>query len=173
MPGAESNTDNAIEDWELIRRVVLRLDQSITADVGDVGVPGQSFGVLHILLNAPQRRLPMTQLARQMSMTAGGFTKLADRLGRAGLIDRRGAEQDRRVVYAALTAEGVKVARRAEKRYQDALRKNVLNAISAKRLGGVADALRALDETVPALPDEFGRTGSRDPALPERRRRPR
>jgi DNA-binding MarR family transcriptional regulator len=161
----------SIEAWELIRRVVLRVDQAIVTEVGDVGVPGQAFGVLHILLNAPKRRLPMTYLARQMGMTAGGFTKLADRLGRAGLIDRRGAEGDRRVVYATLTPEGVRIARKAERRYEAALRRHVLSAVSAQRLSSIASGLAPLDDAAPSVSPELGLAQQpRDPALPDRRR---
>ena len=170
MPTA-SGLDQSLTDWELIRRLVLRTDEAIAADVGDVGVPGQAFGVLHLLLHAPQRQLPMTELARQMFMTAGGFTKLADRLGQAGLIDRRGDEGDRRVVYARLTTTGVSAARQAERRYRAAVKARLLDTLDARRLRVAADALRPLQAAAPALPAEFGRRKpGRDPALPDRRR---
>lgn len=162
-----------VQDWELIRRAVLHTEQRIRADVGDLGVPGQSFGVLHLLLYAPNRRLPMTYLAREVSMTAGGFTKLADRLGNAGLIDRRGSEGDRRVVYAALTAAGVRVARRAERRYQAALERHVSSAITPNQLSAAAQRLRPLDEALRAAAGELPETVQpREPSLPDRRRAP-
>ncbi|TAM92298.1 MAG: MarR family transcriptional regulator [Jatrophihabitans sp.] len=163
--------DQALADWGVLRHLVLALDDDITADVGDVGVPGQSFGVLHLLLHAPQRQMPMTELARRMFMTAGGFTKLADRLGQAGLIDRRGAAADRRVVFATLTKEGITAARQAERRYRDAISTRLLGTIDAGRLAAAVEALRPLLATAPALPADFGqRVEARDPALPERRR---
>ena len=166
--------DQAALDWELIRRVVARADQRILSQVAGPELPEQSFGVLHALLNAPDKRLPMSHLARELLMTSGGFTKLADRLGRAGLIDRRGSEGDRRVVYASLTAEGVQVARDAERRYRAALREQLLQTLTPAQLAMVADGLRPLDDH-PDPPHEGAPArsgGSAGPAapVPERRR---
>ena len=61
------------------------------------------FSVLTLLFDSDEQRLPMSRIARDLAMTSGGFTKLADRMARDGLIDRRGSSGDRRVVFAALT----------------------------------------------------------------------
>ena len=58
------------------------------------------FAVLTLLLDSEDQRLPMSRIARDLAMTSGGFTKLADRMARDGLIDRRGSSGDRRVVFA-------------------------------------------------------------------------
>jgi DNA-binding MarR family transcriptional regulator len=166
--------DQAALDWELIRRVVARADQRILSQVAGPELPEQSFGVLHALLHAPDKRLPMSHLARELLMTSGGFTKLADRLGRAGLIDRRGSEGVRRVVYASLTSEGVQVARDAERRYRAALREQLLQTLTPAQLGTVADGLRALDEhaDVPheTTPARAGAASPPSTAGPARRR---
>ncbi|HZC72350.1 MAG TPA: MarR family winged helix-turn-helix transcriptional regulator [Jatrophihabitans sp.] len=137
---------SAVRDWELLRRVVAEAHRRILARVADdSGFHEPSFGVLSALLHAPDRRLPMSRLAREAAMTTGGFTRLADRLGGAGLIDRRGSDRDRRVIYASLTPAGLREARRLERRYQAALREEVLGVLSARELRLVADTLRSLD----------------------------
>lgn len=164
----EHGEDPALADWELIRRVVVRVRQRITAQMSESGLPEPSFEVLHILLNAPDHRMPMTYLARRVSMTSGGFTKLADRLGRAGLVDRRSAEHDRRLVYASLTDEGVRLARQSQQSYRSALDDEVLSLVSAEHLHAAAEALRPLDES--AAPPPLAPTPVRRGPRPERRR---
>ena len=153
VTSSEDDEGTAVRDWELVRRVVAEAHQRILARVGDGTFHEPSFGVLSALLHAPGRRLPMSRLAREAAMTSGGFTRLADRLGGAGLIDRRGSDQDRRVVYASLTPAGLREARRLVRRYQAALREEVLDLLSADQLQTVADTLRALDTAPPVEPD--------------------
>lgn len=118
------------------------------------GVPSQWFSVLHLLLHADEHRMPMTQLARDVSITPGGFTKLADRMGREGLIDRRGSTGDRRVVYATLTDKGLDAARRAETEYLAALRAHVLALIPEPTLEQVSQLLAPLNEAPVEAPVE-------------------
>jgi DNA-binding MarR family transcriptional regulator len=141
----EDEDGGAVPDWELVRRVVADVHQRILARVADGAFHEPSFGVLSALLQAPNRRLPMSRLAREAAMTTGGFTRLADRLGSAGLIDRRGSDQDRRVVYASLTPAGLREARRLQRRYDAALREEVLDVLPPEELQLIADILRPLD----------------------------
>ncbi len=94
------------------------------------------FAVLTLLLDSEDQRLPMSRIARDLAMTSGGFTKLADRMARDGLIDRRGSSGDRRVVFAALTESGQKMAHaRARGCYQRYLRELVLPVVPKDELG--------------------------------------
>lgn len=174
MAVSEDDDSGAVGDWEIVRRVVADAHQRILARVATGTFHEPSFGVLSALLHAPGRRLPMSRLAREAAMTTGGFTRLADRLGSAGLIDRRGSDEDRRVVYASLTAAGLREARRLERRYQSALREEVLAVLTPQQLRLIADTLRPLDsaptdgdfaDVMLAMPLESRR------AAPERRRR--
>lgn len=170
VPG-EDEDSGAVRDWEVVRRVVADAHQRILGRVArDSAFHEASFGVLSALLHAPGRQLPMSRLAREAAMTTGGFTRLADRLGSAGLIDRRGSDRDRRVVYASLTSAGLREARRLERRYQAALRDEVLDVLSPAQLGLIADVLRPLDVAVPVdiAPDAPAAT---ERPVGERRRR--
>jgi len=140
------------------------------------GVAAPWFAVLELLLRAEEHRLPMSQIAREVSFTTGGFTKLADRMGREGLIDRRGSSGDRRVVYATLTEKGVEAALGAQRAYNDAFAEHVLGVLDAGGLQGVAAALGALSKVEPASdlipgPEAVGASEPRDPTLPDRRTR--
>jgi DNA-binding MarR family transcriptional regulator len=149
----EDDEGRAIRDWELIRRVVADANRRILARVTDGTFHEPSFGVLSALLHAPDHRLPMSRLAREAAMTSGGFTRLADRLGSAGLIDRRGSDDDRRVIYASLTTAGLREARRLERRYLEAMRDEVLGVLDQAALRAVADTLGPLDVARAREPD--------------------
>jgi DNA-binding MarR family transcriptional regulator len=171
---SQPSPDDVVDAWLKIVDAATRTHHRLLEKVSQAGVSDQWFGVLHLLLQAPDHRMPMTRLARDLSMTAGGFTKLADRMGREGLIDRRGSSGDRRVVYATLTEHGLEQARRSEEAFQEAVKEVVLGQLNGKQLIGVAENLGRLAYTVPApVTDEPAPPVSeRDPELPERRRGP-
>lgn len=161
-------------DWRAIIDLVSRAQSRLHAAVDATGVAAPWFAVLELLLRAEEHRLPMSQIAREVSFTTGGFTKLADRMGREGLIDRRGSSGDRRVVYATLTDKGVEAALAAQRAYNAAFTEHVLGAIDPEGLQAVAAALGALSKVEPvpdSEADPIDASESREPALPERRAR--
>jgi DNA-binding MarR family transcriptional regulator len=160
--------------WDLVLEGVSATQRRLIAKIEQDGLPGQWFEVLRLLLGADGHRLPMSALARHLQMTAGGFTKLADRMARDGLIDRRNSSADRRVVYAALTTKGTRLARDSAALYRAALDEHLRGVLSAKSLAQLADATRRLHDAhaEAELSGEHFLT-ERDPALPERRGRGR
>lgn len=170
--------DELVTRWGVIVDSVADTQRQLLKRIEESGVPAQFFAVLHLLLRVPEHRMPMSVLARDLSMTSGGFTKLADRMATDGLIDRRGSSGDRRVVYAALTDQGREVARRAASEYQQALRANVLGVLSVSDLNALTGLMGTLQRAHAAesvervdLPEIDG--SRRDPAAPDRRRRRR
>ena len=158
--------------WHSVTIGMARVQRRVDALVAESGVPVQWFAVLHLLVQAEGHRLPMSVLARDLAMTSGGFTKLADRMAREGLIDRRGSSLDGRVVHATLTADGLAIAEQGAVRYREALRE-CLGALPADRLAATAATMDTLAEiSDPAVPDEpeITTAAPRDPALPDRRR---
>lgn len=171
-----SSDEHLIADWQRIRAgtavVQRRLDDAVEAQ----GVPAQWFAVLHALLAAPEHGLPMTVLARDLAMTSGGFTKLVDRMAKDGLVDRRGIAGDRRVVHAALTAQGRETAERVNQAYVDAVRTSLLTHVDRAALTAAGQTLTTLAEAHSDLAmddDAVLLATQRDPALPERRGRGR
>lgn len=164
--------DEVLGQWESIGRRVQKTQLQLMAAVEASGVPGQWFAVLHLLLHADKRRMPMTRLADDLSMSSGGFTKLADRMGQEGLIDRRNSAGDRRVIYAGLTADGLRLARKTERTYRAAVSEYVVEVLTADKLTLLAALTEPLDRV---LVDEAKGPAAapvpRDPALPDRRRR--
>jgi DNA-binding MarR family transcriptional regulator len=73
---------------------------------------GLSEGRLHVLFQlatAPERQLPLGQLAEQLEVTPRNVTGLIDHLERDGLVERVDDPEDRRSIYARLTPAGGKL----------------------------------------------------------------
>jgi DNA-binding MarR family transcriptional regulator len=165
--------EDLLTSWELVTRAVGRTQERVLSRIEDGGMPAQWFTALHLLLRSKEHRLPMSRLARDLSMTSGGFTKLADRMGQEGLIDRRASAGDRRVVYATLTEAGLRQARRSERQYKAALREHVLDVLSEPSLVMLANTIRALDEAVADTGDDVPASDALAPRrkMPEGRER--
>jgi DNA-binding MarR family transcriptional regulator len=61
--------------------------------------------LLH-LYEHPAERMPMSELAKLVSLTPSGITRMIDRLVGRGLVDRQSIRSDARVQHAVLTDEG-------------------------------------------------------------------
>jgi DNA-binding MarR family transcriptional regulator len=137
---APPNGDDAlVMAWASVARAVDAVQNSFARHLETLGMTLPYFFVLTLLYDADDQRLPMSKIARDLAMTSGGFTKLADRMARDGLIDRRGSSGDRRVVFAALTPAGHEQAARATDAYRQFLRGEVLDRISREDLATLAE----------------------------------
>jgi MarR family 2-MHQ and catechol resistance regulon transcriptional repressor len=65
------------------------------------------FEVLMRLARSPGRRLRMTDLAAQTTLSTSGVTRVVDRMDRDGLVCREACSSDRRSSYAVITAPGL------------------------------------------------------------------
>jgi DNA-binding MarR family transcriptional regulator len=89
--------------------VVDRLERELAA--ADT-IPLAWYDVLVALSRAPERRLRLHELAREVVLSRSGLTRLVDRLEAAGLLRREACPTDRRGAYAVLTADGEAALRR-------------------------------------------------------------
>jgi DNA-binding MarR family transcriptional regulator len=72
----------------------------------ECGLTSQWFEVLLRLARSPERRLRMSDLTAQVTLTPSGLTRVIDRLEAAGLVRRETCPNDRRGFNAVLTPEG-------------------------------------------------------------------
>ena len=139
--------------WGLVVEAYARTGPLLrVGPVGGVDLPGPWFEVLLRLLRTPGHRLTMTQLAQDVALSSGGFTKLADRMVRTGLIERQSSAEDRRVTFAALTAEGLRIGEEAQRRHVEALREHFLAPLGEQRAHRLAALMRTLRDANTASP---------------------
>ena len=70
------------------------------------GLTINDFETMLHLSRAPDSRLRRTDLAQRLMLTPSGVTRLLEGLNEAGLIENRVCDDDARVTWAQLTAEG-------------------------------------------------------------------
>lgn len=105
---AASADDGALTTIGLLVEAHAGLTSTFERRLVEHGCPsGQSFEILLRLARNPGRRLRMSDLAAQTTLTASGLTRAVDRLEREGLVMRSACPTDRRVSHAVLTDDGV------------------------------------------------------------------
>ncbi|MFD4510645.1 MarR family winged helix-turn-helix transcriptional regulator [Streptomyces sp. NPDC058457] len=110
----------------------------------DLGVPDTWFEVLLRLGRTPGRRMRMTDLADAVAFSSGGFSRLADRIEKEGLIRREPDPDDRRAALAVLTSKGGEALDRALAAHVTHLRAHVTGILPPEDRGHLERILRTL-----------------------------
>ncbi|GHD33013.1 MarR family winged helix-turn-helix transcriptional regulator [Nocardiopsis kunsanensis] len=145
--GADVSDDDLITAWGLVHEAMNSIQPKLLGGITPDGkdMSGPWFEVLIRLQRTPEHRLPMSRLAREVSLSTGGFTKLADRLEREGYLVRENCAHDRRVVYASLTEGGVDFVDEVRAKHVRRLREHVLEPLGedgVRQLTTIARTLR-------------------------------
>ncbi|GAA4830909.1 MarR family winged helix-turn-helix transcriptional regulator [Saccharopolyspora rosea] len=142
-----TDDDQIVTWWGLVIEGYHVTQERIMAEISDqFGLAPASFDILVRLVRSPEHRMPMTKLAHEAALSSGGFTKVADRLAKAGLIRREPCDTDRRVTYAVLTDHGLDVAERARTACAEILRRRVLQPLGEVDSAALAQTMRTLRE---------------------------
>ncbi|PWC73681.1 MarR family transcriptional regulator [Azospirillum sp. TSH100] len=114
------------------RRLTLLVRPRIDAVLASHGLDAGEADVLFTLLRAgPPYRLRPTELFKSMMVSSGGMTHRLSKLSKAGLIERRPAEEDGRSLLVELSEAG---RRKAEAAFREDM------ALEARLLAGLSDA---------------------------------
>ena len=98
---------DAIDALRAISRVRWAVMDVVSRQVEEQeDIPFDWFEVLIEIIEAPDGRIKMTDLARLTLRSKSGATRLVDRLSEAGLVRREASPEDRRAVYVTLTDSG-------------------------------------------------------------------
>jgi len=110
------------EAWRGFLLTHERLWRALEAGLVPLNVSMAEYSVLALLGEAGPKGMRMSDLAEQRLMSSGGFTRLAERLEKRGLIERRRSAVDGRSVDAVLTRDGRALLRRAWRQHRNDLR---------------------------------------------------
>ena len=93
--------------WRAFLRAHALVVRRLEADlVAEHQLPLASYDVLVQLVEAPDQRLRMTDLAQRVLLSRSGLTRLVDRLETDGLVRREACASDARGLFAVLTTAG-------------------------------------------------------------------
>ncbi|HJQ45270.1 MAG TPA: MarR family transcriptional regulator [Amycolatopsis sp.] len=140
-----ADDDEIVTWWGLVIEGYLATQGKLMAEIAErFGLAPAPLDILLRLVRTPGHQMPMTRLAKEVALSSGGFTKVADRLVTAGLVCRLPNPDDRRVTYACLTEHGVEVADKARQACAEILRQRVLEPLGPEASEALAETMRTL-----------------------------
>src|SRR3954449_399504 len=133
--------DDRIAAWAALLRthaaVVPKLEKALSGS----GLPLTWYDVLLVVNAAPDRRLRMSEVGRQVVVSRERVSRVVTELEREGLIERQANPDDKRSSFAAITPEGRKLLRKAAPIYLRAVETHFLGHLSAEEARILARAL--------------------------------
>lgn len=103
-------TDEEQRAWRAFLVATQRLDLAIDRDLQqNAGMPHAYYMILAMLSEAPQRELTISDLAEVLSASVSRLSHALRRLEQLGWISKEADAADKRVSWARLTDEGLRV----------------------------------------------------------------
>jgi DNA-binding MarR family transcriptional regulator len=106
------------------------------------------FEVLIRLARTPARRLRMTDLAGQTSLSTSGVTRVVDRMDRDGLVRREACASDRRSSYAVITDAGQARLDEVLPGHLELVQQWFIGQLSPEQLAQLLESLRVIRDAV-------------------------
>jgi DNA-binding MarR family transcriptional regulator len=136
-------TDKELHTWVTF----LRSHAAITTKLAHAmhqehRMPISWYDVLIHLYHAPEQRLRMQDLADAVILSSSGLTRLLDRMVETGLINRIACAEDRRVIFAVLTEEGVARLEEILPHHQARIEEYFIAHLTKSELDTIQDALQ-------------------------------
>jgi DNA-binding MarR family transcriptional regulator len=136
-------SDRELAAWKGMLATHSRLVHELDAELErEYGLPLSSYEVLMNLADAEGDRLRLGELADRLLLSRSGITRLADRLERQGLIERRRCDDDGRGYFAQLTDRGRALVGAARPDHLAGVRRHFLDRLGPDEI----DALGAIWE---------------------------
>ena len=112
------------------------------------GLTSSQYNVLRIL-RGEGKPLPSLEIADRMIQSVPAITGLIDRLEKQELVLRQRCQDDRRVVYVAITRKATDLLKRIDKPL-DELQKQLVGRLSASELSTLSRLLEKARSTTPS-----------------------
>ncbi len=136
-----------LRSWRAFLRAHAEVTRRLENDlVAEHQLPLAWYDVLVQLVEAPDRRLRMTDLAGQVLISRSGLTRLVDRLVAEGLVRRERAADDARGTFAVMTDEGYKRLRQATPTHLRGVASYVVDRVTPEQLASLGDACALIAE---------------------------
>jgi DNA-binding MarR family transcriptional regulator len=131
--------------WRTFLRAHAQVIRRLEADlVAEHDLPLASYDVLVQLVEAPGRRLRMTELADLVLISRSGLTRLVDRLAREGLVRREACESGARGLFTVLTDAGYERLRNASRTHLRGIEEYAVGRFTPHELRAFGDLLSLL-----------------------------
>ena len=111
-------------------------------------LPLHWYDVLIELVEAPENRLRLSELAHKVVLSRSGLTRLVDKLEIAGYLRRQAAPDDRRGAFAVLTDKGKDAVRKSWPVYTKGISKYFASNISQAEARTLRDVFARILEAL-------------------------
>jgi DNA-binding MarR family transcriptional regulator len=146
---AESDPESAAEPrwldakemaaWLALMRVMHLLPQQLDRQLREqAGINHVYYMVMALLSAQPDRAMTLSDLAHSVAMIPSRLTHALGSLESRGWVERRPCPTDRRVQYARLTDEGMRLLERAAPGHVAEVRRTVVDVLDRKDLADLA-----------------------------------
>lgn len=140
--------DPRITATGLLAEAFTGLNARFAAQFAEHGLSPVEFEVILRLARSSGRRLRMTDLAAQTSLSTSGVTRVVDRLERDGLVQRVACPTDRRSWYAVLTEAGVTRLQGVLPGHLELIERWFTGLLTESQLTALLEALRVVRDAV-------------------------
>jgi DNA-binding MarR family transcriptional regulator len=136
--------------WRTYIETTNDLETALETDLAPTGLTTGDYQVLVYLSEAEGHAVRMCDLAGSLQLSPSGLTRRLDGLVKAGWVERRGSDIDRRVMLAVLTPAGFEKLVDAAPVHVESVRRRMIDLLSEDELRALADVFtkikRALAE---------------------------
>jgi DNA-binding MarR family transcriptional regulator len=137
--------DDEMQAWRGLVEVFSDVRASLEADLTEqFGLTDGDYEVLVVLSEASDHRLRMCDLASRLHLTPGGLTRRLDGLVQKGFVAREPSTEDRRVVLAVLSDDGMSILEKAAPEHVDSVRRHFLDHLTSEQVRELGTAFEAV-----------------------------
>jgi DNA-binding MarR family transcriptional regulator len=154
-------TDAELAVWRSFLRAHATVVRTLEAELAaETTLPLAWYDVLVQLVEAPGRRLRMTELADRVLLSRSGVTRLVDRMVRAGLVRRTPCEDDLRGTFAGITDEGFGALRAASPVHLRGIATHMTGLLDPAELAALG---AAMEKVAGGAPEAVRRSAAAEP----------
>ena len=133
--------------WHSLMRALVVLPRVLDDDLDRAEhLSLHEYGVLLFLSEAEGQKMRIGDLARRLSLTISGITRLVNRLVDDGLVERNRCEEDGRGFNAVLTRRGLERLERAYPAHLASARRHVIDHLTDFDLDELSKAFMRIGE---------------------------
>jgi DNA-binding MarR family transcriptional regulator len=119
-----SPSPERLRSWRLYFESAMALVDVLDEELeAQAGIPMRWYDALVHLEESPDG-IPMNELAERILYSKSGFTRVVDRMEKAGLVRRVRPEHDRRTILVVLTEEGAETMEHARRYHRDGIERH-------------------------------------------------
>lgn len=115
----EKDTQLSLKLFVVLTRTLESIQQQVIKNIRSHGLNKTEFGVLELLYSKGD--YPIQQIGQKLLLASSSITYVVDKLENKKLIERKACPKDRRVIYAAITADGKELMDEVFPKHKEAL----------------------------------------------------